>query len=71
MKTWKQILQPALIMVPLFSCLAFGQPEEGYYRYPTIHGDTIAFVAEDDLWTVPATGGTAMRLTTTLSTVAY
>ena len=36
---------------------------EGYYRYPTISGDTVVFVAEDDLWSVDATGGVARRLT--------
>ena len=35
----------------------------GYYRHPTVHGDEIAFVAEDDLWLVPVTGGAATRLT--------
>ncbi|GAC1592189.1 MAG: S41 family peptidase [Acidimicrobiales bacterium] len=41
----------------------------GYLRSPTIAGDTIAFVTEDDLWTVPATGGTARRLTASSGTV--
>ncbi|MFT3686462.1 MAG: hypothetical protein QM783_16330 [Phycisphaerales bacterium] len=36
----------------------------GYYRQPAIHGDTIAFVAEGDIWTVPVSGGRATRLTT-------
>jgi tricorn protease len=36
---------------------------QGYYRYPAIHGDTIAFVAEGDVWTVGVKGGTARRLT--------
>ncbi|MDT7808722.1 MAG: tricorn protease [Acidobacteriota bacterium] len=32
-------------------------------RYPDIHGDQIAFVYAGDIWTVPAAGGTARRLT--------
>jgi tricorn protease len=32
-------------------------------RFPDIHGDLIAFVYAGDIWTVPARGGTARRLT--------
>src|ERR1041384_2657318 len=32
-------------------------------RYPDIHGDIITFVYAGDIWTVPAAGGTARRLT--------
>lgn len=37
--------------------------QRGYFRYPTINGDTIAFAAEGDIWTVSTSGGVAHRLT--------
>src|SRR5438094_175670 len=37
--------------------------EPGYLRFPTLHGDTLVFVCEDDLWMAPAGGGRAWRLT--------
>jgi tricorn protease len=40
---------------------------DAYLRHPTLHGDRIAFVADDDLWTVAASGGIARRLTAGLS----
>ncbi|EFO80954.1 peptidase S41 [Oscillochloris trichoides DG-6] len=36
---------------------------QGYYRFPTIHNDTLVFVCEDDLWSVGVEGGVARRLT--------
>jgi tricorn protease len=35
----------------------------GYLRFPHLHDDLIAFVAEDDIWLAPADGGRAWRLT--------
>ncbi|MEO1655438.1 MAG: protease, partial [Bacteroidota bacterium] len=54
----------------LFIGLAIGlhqvkaQGFEGYYQHPDIHGNTIVFVAEGDIWKVPIEGGLAQRLTT-------
>ena len=35
----------------------------GYLRFPHLHDDLLAFVAEDDVWLAPAAGGRAWRLT--------
>jgi tricorn protease len=34
----------------------------GYLRYPHLHGDLLAFVAEDDVWISPLSGGRPWRL---------
>lgn len=34
-----------------------------YLRFPHVHGDQVAFVADDDVWLAPVSGGRAWRLT--------
>jgi tricorn protease len=34
----------------------------GYLRFPHVHGDLVAFVADDDVWLAPADGGRAWRI---------
>lgn len=46
-------------------------PTQGYLRFPSISGDTVAFVTEDDLWTVPTDGGKASRVTADLLGIAH
>ena len=36
---------------------------QGYYRFPALHGDTVLFVAEGDIWRTGIAGGIAARLT--------
>ncbi|HQD22339.1 MAG TPA: hypothetical protein PKY27_08800, partial [Arachnia sp.] len=34
-----------------------------YSRYPHLHRDNVVFVADDDLWLGPLSGGRAARIT--------
>ncbi|MFF2009008.1 S41 family peptidase [Streptomyces sp. NPDC058195] len=36
--------------------------QPAYLRYPHVHGDVIAFTAEDDVWLAPLDGGRAWRV---------
>jgi tricorn protease len=57
LRTWI----PAALL--LLSSLCAAQPAPGYPRFPTVHGDTVVFTAEGDLWRTTTAGGTATRLT--------
>ncbi|WP_224490303.1 S41 family peptidase [Robertkochia flava] len=69
--------QKALFRLTLFALLlclgktAYSQGFQGYYRFPTLHENTIIFSAEGDLWKVSDQGGQAIRLTTHHESEAY
>lgn len=48
------------------SAAAPGAGPVGYYRQPSLRGDTLVFVSEGDLWKVNVKGGPASRLTSHL-----
>jgi tricorn protease len=56
-------LRFALFTVVTCLC-ASAQDNRGWYRFPAIHDETIAFTSEGDLWEVGIQGGLARRLTT-------
>jgi tricorn protease len=39
-----------------------GVVTDAYLRFPHLHGDLVAFVAEDDVWLAPVDGGRAWRV---------
>ena len=45
--------------------------EPCYLRFPSIRGEQLSFVADDDVWLAPATGGTARRLTADRAPAAF
>jgi tricorn protease len=61
MRTLKSILIFCLLLTA--GQTLCGQ-QKGYYRYPAIHGNTIIFTAEGDLWRFNLTTNEAKRLTT-------
>jgi tricorn protease len=54
----------ALCLVTSAHSAGDASEHSGYYRYPSVHGDTVVFTSEGDLWSVGIRGGTARRLTT-------
>ena len=60
------VLVVAIVMGCLIPLNAGNPPatRPGYYRFPAVHGDTVVFTAEGDLWSVNVKGGAARRLTT-------
>ncbi len=62
----RNIIKPLFLLAFMFGLLfsidtAFAQTK--LLRFPDIHGDRVVFTYGGDLWTAPATGGSAIRLT--------
>ncbi len=53
------------LMVFFFSASGLAkEAQQGFFRQPTLHEETVVFVSEGDLWRVSRKGGVATRLTT-------
>ncbi len=55
---------PARLALLAAACVTSLHAAPGFFRGPALHGDTLVFTAEGDLWQAPAGGGVARRLTT-------
>jgi len=53
----------AALGVSLLCVSATAGAQSKLLRFPAIHGDRVAFTYAGDIWTAPATGGTATRIT--------
>ncbi len=63
----KAVLVSVAVLPLLLSVFAAAPEAAGkdrpLLRFPDIHGDLVVFVSGEDIWTAPATGGTATRIT--------
>src|SRR5258705_4571706 len=56
-------LGPVAIIAFLFCAFISANAQTKLLRFPDIRGDRVVFTYGGDLWTAPATGGSAIRLT--------
>lgn len=51
--------------------MSLSRMQRGYYRMPSVHGERVVFICEDDLWEVPLSGGRAIRLTSSVAELSW
>ncbi len=59
----KSLRRPSLLATLFLCAVSATAAPQGFYRQPAIHGDTLVFLSQGDLWRAPVQGGSAMRLT--------
>lgn len=50
-------------IIPAYAAAETQTARSGYYRFPAVHGSTVVFTTEGDLWSVDIRGGVPRRLT--------
>ncbi|MDP1890234.1 MAG: hypothetical protein Q8K55_05025, partial [Gemmatimonadaceae bacterium] len=58
-----RVFHRALLAVASLALAASAQAQTKLLRFPAIHGDRVAFTYAGDIWTAPAAGGAATRIT--------
>ena len=56
-----RVFLPVFVLLVTVTITATAQTK--LLRFPDIYGDRVAFTYAGDIWTAPADGGTAIRLT--------
>src|SRR5688500_4157359 len=61
----------AFLSILLSSLASIAQIDARLFRFPDVSGGQIAFVYGGDIWIVPKTGGTAIRITSSTGEESY
>ena len=62
-RSFRHIVIAGCLLMASLGASGTSQARNAYYRFPAVHGDTVVFTSEGDLWAVDIHGGNARRLT--------